>query len=159
MIVWRVIRAAFFSSPADAYSGRGAAETGQRWNSAGVRMAYASATLSLAILEYLASLGDRTLAPSDLVVVRAVLPKPAPRDETAVIPSDWRTVPAPHSTRAFGDAWIQRGATLAIAVPSVILPAPPATTERNVLINPRHTRFDEIAYDAAVPIALDERLA
>jgi len=66
------------------------------------------------------------VADPDLVVVRAVLPKPAPRDETAVIPSDWRTVPAPHSTRAFGDAWIQRGATLAIAVPSVILPAPPA---------------------------------
>jgi RES domain-containing protein len=159
VIVWRVIRAAFCSAPADAFSGRGAAETGQRWNGAGMRMAYASSTLSLAILEYLASIGDRTLAPSDLVVVRAVLPKPAPRDETPSLPSDWRTVPPPHSTRAFGNAWIRRGAALAIMVPSVILPAPPSTTERNVLINPLHARFGEIAYDATVRIVLDERLA
>jgi RES domain-containing protein len=158
VIVWRVIRAAFCSSSADAYSGKGAAAAGQRWNGAGVRMAYASTTLSLAILEYLASLGDRTLAPRDLVGVRAILPKPAPRDVTPAVPADWRTVPAPHSTRAFGDAWIRRGGTLAITVPSVLLPAASATTERNVLINPLHARYSEIAYDVPVAIVLDERL-
>ena len=50
---WRIVKA---KHAATAFSGEGAVLTGGRWNSRGVRVVYASSTLSLAVLESLVHL-------------------------------------------------------------------------------------------------------
>jgi RES domain-containing protein len=146
MNVWRVTRAANSRQP------------GGRWNRRGVAIAYASRTLSLAILEYLANLADRALAPSDLVAVRATISDAAIRDVTPVVPADWRTVPAPASTRGFGDRWARERFMLAALIPSVAQPDPSWAEERNVLINPSHASFADIRFEGPRPLSLDSRL-
>ena len=158
MNVWRVTRGAYCRSPADAFGGKGAAEAGGRWNSGGIAVAYSSQTWSLAILEYLANLADRALAPTDLVGVRATLPDSAVGDITKRVPNDWRAVPAPASPRAFGDRFIAEGRWLAALVPSVTLPDPSWAYERNVLVNPSHGRFMDVTYGGPWPFSLDARL-
>jgi RES domain-containing protein len=57
-------------------------------------------------------------------------------DVTALepLPPGWDDPPPYHDTvQAVGDAWVKAGASLALAVPSALLP-----TRRNLLINPRH---------------------
>jgi RES domain-containing protein len=57
----------------------------------------------------------------------AVLAGPTERE----LPPDWRTEVA--VTRRIGEAWLARGASLALSVPSVLVPA-----TRNLLIDPLH---------------------
>jgi RES domain-containing protein len=68
MRVWRVTRRAH-AAP----DGEGARLYGGRWNLPNTAVVYASASLSLAVLEYLVHV-DRDLAPSDLVSIAATIP-------------------------------------------------------------------------------------
>lgn len=73
-------------------------------------------------------------------------------DVSAVLPRDWRNVPAPADLRTIGDAWITSGRSVGLVVPSALLIDD--VPERNVLITPLHARFaavtwriDDFAYD------------
>ena len=55
--------------------------------------------------------------------------------------------------RAFGDAWIREMRTAVLIVPSVV-----ARREGNVLINPRHPDFKDIAAGTPEPVVWDARL-
>jgi RES domain-containing protein len=71
------------------------------------------------------------------------------------LPSDWREEPAPPSTASFGDAWLESGQSLALAVPSVIIPR-----ESNYLLNVLHTAFHAVvALAGELDFAVDPRLA
>ena len=70
--VCRLTRAIYATPASRAYDGHGSALNGQRWNPRGARAAYASASLSLATLEYLGTLVDINDAPADLVAVTPV---------------------------------------------------------------------------------------
>ncbi len=54
-------------------------------------------------------------------------------------------------TRAIGDAWLQNARNPALSVPSAIVPG-----DRTYILNPRHPQFDSVAWDAHVPITLDD---
>jgi RES domain-containing protein len=126
-------------------------------------MAYTSTTATLAILEFRAHVDTVSFDPASpppLVVVTAdidavdVMPLAA---TGAVLPPNWRDVPAPVELAAIGDAWIAGAESVGLVVPSVILPE--VLPERNVLINPLHPRFDgvtwridDFAYDARLLI-------
>lgn len=114
--------------------------------------------MSLAILEYLCGFGDRSLVPSDLVLVSASFPDAALIDATGSVPLDWRTVPATVSCARFGDEWLKNARSLALIVPSVAIPPPPLVAERNVLFNPVHPRESDAVYGEPREIRLDERL-
>ncbi len=148
MRVWRLTRAVYASDP---LSGRGAAIAGNRWNSPGTRIAYASTTRALAALEMLVHV-TRATVPPDMVFVPIDLPGRMVRTASG-FPADWADLPYGPHTRAFGDAWVAAGRSLGLAVPSVIVPA-----ERNVLVNPRHRSFGRVRVGAAEPFALDRRL-
>jgi RES domain-containing protein len=149
MRVWRICKSKYAAS---AYEGVGAAVTGNRWNERGVRVAYASATISLAALELLVHV-DPLDAPDDLVAVPADIPRGAPRGRPGALPLDWRTMPAPASTAAVGTRWAQRGKTLVLRVPSVVVPS-----ESNYLVNPAHPAFPTLLVGAPVPFAFDPGL-
>lgn len=141
MRCWRICRAKY---SARALDGNGAKEKPGRWNSSGVPAAYCSSVPSLACLEYLTTV-DLEDVPDDISIIGVDIPDlVVERISVDELPENWREVPAPESTRAFGDARLARGGPLAIAVPSVTLPVEDPTVEWNVVINPGHADFARI---------------
>lgn len=136
-----------------ALDGEGARLYGGRWNSEGGAVVYASATLSLAALEYLVHV-DIAEVPADLVALGIEVPEDAAAAVLGVadLPPDWKRPDAAGSA-AVGDAWVAEGASLTLAVPSAIVPE-----ENNVLINPRHGRAADVRIASERPFAYDPRL-
>jgi RES domain-containing protein len=146
-------RKRFAGPPQRAYDGIGAARSGQRWNARGTRAAYASATLSLAALEYLGTLVDLDDAPNDLVCVAAEF------DEAVVEIADprriegWNATP-PDASVAFGTRWLHERRSVVLRVPSVMIPR-----EANFVLNPEHPNFaGAVRIAAPEAFAFDARL-
>ncbi|MEJ2327719.1 MAG: RES domain-containing protein [Chromatiaceae bacterium] len=135
--------------------GSGAKSYGGRWNSKGVAMVYASDTVSLAALELLAHL-HRSEVLNRYLLLSVDLPDAGVMtlDETA-IPADWRADPPPASTAAIGDEWVAEATSLALSVPSALVPR-----QWNILINPAHPAFQEAKRTVTTePFDFDPRLA
>ena len=136
------------------FDGEGARLYGGRWNPQDSAVAYAAGTLSLAVLELLVH-ADSDLLPPDLVVAAATLPRGVeltsyrPED----LPRQWRSLPAPEVLQDLGSAWLRSSATLALQVPSAVIP-----TEPNYLINPAHPSFEDLEHLPLEPFPLDPRL-
>jgi RES domain-containing protein len=71
----------------------------------------------------------------------------------ASLPADWRTSPAPVSTKAIGDNWIKQASSAVLKVPSVIVPS-----EYNFLINPSHGDYTAISIGNPMPLDVDPRV-
>ena len=148
--VWRLVKEKYADS---AFSGEGARRGGGRFNSPGRPVVYTSESLALAELEILVHLPTSRLLDS-YVAFRAHLPDGAVRAlDRARLPSNWRESPVPRSVQAVGDAWLKSEPSLALRVPSAVVPA-----EDNVLINPEHSRFEEVTIDGPLDPDIDDRL-
>jgi len=150
--VWRLVRKRRI---ADAFTGEGARLAGGRWNSPGVNVVYTSATLALAMLEYLAHASFHN-APPDVVSIFADVPDDLQKEDVSEsrLPRRWqRYEPPVDALRALGDAWISRARTVVLSVPSAIVPL-----ERNYLLNLAHRDFARIKVGRAATLALDMRL-
>lgn len=150
MNAWRICRRRF--APAAA-SGEGARLYGGRWNSRGVRVVYASTSLALAAVETFVNL-EPNLRPPDLVSVEMLIPDTL--EVARVLPADL----PPHwyarrdeSLRHFGDDWVSRGQTAVLLVPSAAIHG-----EWNVLLNPAHHDFPQIAMAAPQAFEFDLRM-
>jgi RES domain-containing protein len=118
--VWRIAKTRFASS---AFDGEGARLNGGRWNSVGVRVAYASDSIALATLEVLVGLQKSSVLAS-YALVSALF------DEASVetlpltsLPANWRNYPAAPHTQAIGDQWVVKQRSLVLRVPSAIVEA------------------------------------
>lgn len=148
-LVWRLARASFRS-----LNGEGVRLAGGRWNTEGRPLVYASSTLALAALEYLVHV-DPADVPGDLVAMGIELP---PRASTARVhvedlPADWNRVPDHPACLGVGDAWATGERTLALRVPSALVPE-----EENVLLNPRHPDAARLEVVRERRFAFDPRL-
>ena len=146
---WRIVKAAH---AATAFSGKGAADHGGRWNSRGVAVVYASRTKSLAVLESLVHLNP----PVRFKSVAFRLEFDGAWVETFPLnklPLDWQVEPPPPSTQQVGDLWVREGRSAVLALPSVIIPSEP-----NFLLNPAHPDFKKISISKPEPFAFDPRL-
>ena len=119
-----------------AFDGEGAKLSGGRWNSKGVAVVYAADSIALAALELLIHLQSHEILNSyrlyRIEIGNADLLSLDARD----LPKDWRADPPPSSTAHVGDGWVSSNDSLALAVPSVVIPS-----QQNILINPTHSRF------------------
>ncbi len=149
--VYRLIKKRFAADP---LSPDGARLFGGRWNSKGVAMVYASDSISLAVLEILVHL-HRHEALEGFVLCEIPLPDGATMElAQEALPENWRHDPPPFSTMAIGDEWIARRESLALAVPSTIIPQ-----QSNLLINPHHDQFKALEKEVKVEtFPLDGRL-
>jgi RES domain-containing protein len=148
VIVHRLCRAAH-----RALDGEGAFRFGGRWNRPGTAAVYGSSTLSLAALEYLVHL-EIPQAPTDLVSLTISLPDPSiHRLDRAELPAEWRSVPEHPWCADFGTRWLAAGTTLALQVPSALIPE-----ETNLLINPAHPGFSGVKVLSERPFRFDPRL-
>lgn len=151
MRVWRLCRAAHIE---EALTGEGARLHGGRWNPRGVPVAYASATLSLAVLEALVHTDPNSL-PGDFLALpvdwsETLVPREVGADE---LPAGWRETRDHPGLQAIGKAWIDAEISAVLTVPSAIVPH-----ERNFLINPAHRDMDKIRPGRAQPFRFDARL-
>jgi RES domain-containing protein len=147
---WRLTKTRYLGS---AWDGEGARRSGGRWNSPGTAVVYASATLSLALVETLVHLPSGVLPAYAAVPIHfeASLVEALPAEE---LPGGWRKHPAPPETRSIGDAWARSARSVLLRVPSVVVPV-----EFDYIVNPSHPDFSRIRIDAAVPFPFDARLA
>lgn len=147
---WRIVKAKYSAA---AFDGEGARLFGGRWNSPGTAMIYAADSPSLAALELLVGLDDASFLSS--FVLRSVdIPDAAIADLKAnLLPANWRSYPAPPALARQGDAWIRSSSSLALRVPSVVVPQ-----QSNLLIHPGHPDFRSLVFGAPEPFHLDPRL-
>ena len=137
-----------------AFDGEGAKLSGGRWNSKGVAVVYAADSIALAALELLIHLHSHEILNSyrlyRIEIGDADLLSLDARD----LPKDWRIDPPPSSTAHVGDGWVTSNDSLALAVPSVVIPS-----QHNILINPAHTHFDRALKTVRPePFVFDPRL-
>ncbi|HHN6585520.1 TPA: RES family NAD+ phosphorylase [Escherichia coli] len=151
MILYRLTKTKYLST---AWTGFGAREAGGRWNSPGVSMVYVSETASLTMLETLVHLHAAHILDS-FTLLRIDVPdeqiQTASMDE---LPDNWADEDAPPELAAYGDAWCFSGGSVALRVPSALLPV-----EYNFLMNPEHPDFFTIIQKAqTIPFRFDRRL-
>lgn len=139
---------------ARAFDGEGARLYGGRWNSKGKACVYCAGSESLALLEVLVHLGSFTVIQHYAMLELQIPEEQILNARPDVLPPDWREEPAPPSTASFGDTWLESGQSLALAVPSVIIPR-----EFNYLLNVQHPAYQAIVAEAReLEFMLDERL-
>jgi RES domain-containing protein len=153
---WRISLARHAPTGKVAFSGVGARIAGGRWNTKNTSaLAYASATLSLAALEYLVHADVRLLTTVELAACKASWPSDVAVETApdAVYVAGWRGTPPPRALAEFGDRWVAERRTGILLVRSAIIPS-----ELNVLVNPDHPDTARIVYPAPEPFAYDPRL-
>lgn len=136
-------------------SGYGAYLFGGRWNLRGTAVLYTAEARSLAIMEVLVHLTSEEL-PDDMYLLTLDVPDAASRTElpAAELPPDWRRTGLLQPTALLGQAWLDEGRTLALRVPSVVVPQ-----EHNLLLNPAHPEFRRVRLAAEPELfRFDERL-
>jgi RES domain-containing protein len=137
-------------------SGKGARGVGGRWNSPGFPVIYVAESTALSALEYLVHVRHMNLVPENLVIVTVEIPDTSiltlPLEQ---LPQDWMRSPYGQDARNFGDTWIEGKRSLAMRVPSVILPLGHGW---NFLLNPLHADFGSVTISEDCPFAIDSRL-
>lgn len=124
-------------------SGKGAEQTGGRWNRKGTPLIYASVSRSLACLETVVHLSGGDPLPLNRYLVQIGIPAALWNSRAAFDPAHhvgWDAEPAGKVAVDWGTAWSQGKTTLLAGVPSVIVPE-----EHNVLINPDHPDVAKIS--------------
>jgi RES domain-containing protein len=137
------------------FSGLGGLHAHGRWTYRGQLVVYTSQSIALAVLEYTVNYRRRGWVPAS-VLGRAVVPDDVPIDAVRMqdLPRGWADPDPPSTLREIGHAWLQRGATVVLKVPSAIV-----TEEWNYLLNPQHPDFKKLTIGKHVRYAFDRRLA
>jgi RES domain-containing protein len=151
--LYRLARRPFVQGQGGAFSGEGAYLAGSRWNTPGHRMAFAAESESLATLEYLVHATSEAFFHDTVLVVAELDDRYVTVFDSCALPKDWRSFPPAHSTQRIGDEWLASGASVALQVPSAVVPR-----ERNVLVNPRHRDFGKLRVLEIEEWGIDPRL-
>jgi RES domain-containing protein len=136
---------------ATAFTGYGAKLAGGRWNSPGIAVVYASATLSLAALEILVHVDSPAIL--DNYVAYEIHLDNALIESPIRLPNDWKVEAPPRSTQRIGDRWLEEMRSVAFQVPSAVIPS-----EWNYALNPNHPDFAHIRIGRAKRFKFDPRL-
>ncbi|MEO6912417.1 MAG: RES family NAD+ phosphorylase [Candidatus Baltobacteraceae bacterium] len=150
--LWHLVRRAVCPAVEDAWSGLGPYRYGGRWNRAGTYMGYAGGTRSLCALELLVHIAKQR-APSDYAFSYAEISEGDVAYLTR-LPADWNAPIRSVGAIDVGENFTREKKTLALAVPSVIIPQ-----EWDFLINPQHPRIGRLFVDPHFePFSFDGRL-
>ncbi|MGD0617326.1 MAG: RES family NAD+ phosphorylase [Bryobacteraceae bacterium] len=120
-----------------------------RWNPTGIPMLYSASTVSLCCLEVLVHT-DPDLIPDNLIWSWGELPA-----DPEVLDYRW-SIADVGQTRVAGKRWIDSRRSLAIRVPSVIVPDTPV--DFNILLNPTHAAYTDVQWQRGGPFRFDPRL-
>ena len=147
---WRVVKR---QHAATAFDGKAAQRFGGRWNPVGAAAVYTSASKSLALLEVLVHLDVGAALPPMVAFRFELADADIERLAASRLPRGWRSARGMLATQQIGGEWLQAQRTLALAVPSSIVPE-----EENFVLNPAHPGFAALKLGRATPFVLDSRL-
>lgn len=116
-------------------------------------MVYTAETQSLAALEMLVHLESPALLNRYVLIEVAIEKSLILHLDLKEWPKDWRESPPPARLREIGNAWIEAGKSVALRVPSALVP-----DEGNFLLNPRHPDFGRLKIGKPLPFRYDPRL-
>lgn len=129
MIVYRVGK----TKHAKDLSGEGAKINGGRWNHKNQPCIYTSESRALSLLEYTVNVNIEEI-PRALSITTIEIPESQILIlNEALLPGDWKNVPAPSSTKDFGTRLLKTSEKAVIKIPSSIL-----DEEFNYILNPLH---------------------
>ncbi|MGH9478381.1 MAG: RES family NAD+ phosphorylase, partial [Terriglobales bacterium] len=136
MIFWRISRHR-------ALSGAGGLRAAGRWHHAGNPIVYLAASPAEALLEVCVHTSASDIPPEyTLQKIEGPATQAAATIRITNLPPDWRD--NPELTRDTGTAWLERGGSVLLKVPSAIVPE-----TANWLFNPLHRRAAEFRIVAA----------
>lgn len=148
-VVYRIVKA---RHAREAFAGEGARIAGGRWNRPGDSVVYTSGSLALAAIETFVHLGEEGLH-IRFVYFRGEIPEDLRIERCRRPPLGWRAEPPREPSMRYGSAWLRRGRTAVLEVPSAIVPS-----EKNYLLNPRHPDFGRIRIGRPAPFVFDPRM-
>jgi len=151
IIVYRIVKKKWSNT---AFDGEGARLYGGRWNSKGNSCVYVASSESLAILEMLVHL-EHTSAIDNYTLYSIVLQSSdVMLLDNDSLPDNWQDNPAPAEVADLGDEWLTSQTSLALAVPSTIVPR-----ELNYILNTTHPNYEKLITTASkLNINFDARL-
>jgi RES domain-containing protein len=152
MRLWRIEKSVFAR---DVRSGNGARIYGGRWNSPGRPAIYCAGSLSLAMLEVLAHVSTEEDAGEKRVFFTIEVDNELVEEVTATdLPRGWRSALNAGPCRRLGDAWLARGSSVALRVPSALVAG-----EFNCIVNPAHPHYRKATvWSTGRPLRMDSRL-
>jgi len=135
-------------------SGEGARLYSGRWNRRGDALLYFSENLSLCVLELLTRIDFKFLV-TDYSFLEAEIPSSlvSTLRKPEIVTEKWRNNPPISHTQDYGSIWIRKAKSLALKVPSAVLP-----NESNILINPNHKYFYKVKIIRKIILDLDARV-
>ena len=150
LTAWRLTKARYAST---ALSGLGSTLRAGRWHARGRPVVYAASSAALALVETLVHVERAALLHDAYVAVPLRIPLALVEHlDRAHLPPDWQAWPHPASTQAIGTAWVDARRSVALVVPSAVVPH-----EANVLLNPLHPEFHLVAASDPEPFPIDAR--
>lgn len=150
MEVFRLTRQKYSTS----LSGKGAALSGNRWNSRGVEMIYTAQSRALAMAEVLVHIPLHQL-PKDFMMMCIDIPKHLAIKTLKAqdLPKSWNALPHHINSQKVGDRFILKKQHIALKVPSTVVYG-----DYNYLINPYHPDFKSISIKSVDEFPIDQRL-
>jgi len=133
VFAYRLVKNKFVN---EAFTGDGARMYGGRWNSKGNSCVYCASSESLAILEVFVHIEDYSILQSYSLFQIELSKSDIEYIDNKTLPALWKEQPAPPETSDIGDAWLKSCTSLALAVPSVVVPR-----EHNYILNTLHGDF------------------
>lgn len=135
-------------------SGRGAALSGNRWNSKGTEIIYCAESRALAVAEIVVHLSLATM-PKDFVMLEINIPSTVLTTtlRKTKLSVGWDSFPHTLHTQLVGDEFVRAGKYGVIKVPSAVVQG-----DFNYLINPSHPDFSKIRIITQSDFPLDQRL-
>lgn len=128
MIVYRIGRARY----AGDLDGEGARLFGGRWNHKLTPCIYTSASRALALLEYTANVNIDDIPRALSITTFEIDPAYMLEVPVGTLPGDWKSAPAPATTKDFGTALLRKDDYGIFKIPSAIM-----EDEFNYLLNPQ----------------------
>lgn len=157
MQAWRIYdpNAAYARQPNfDPLDGAGGLQGYARWHHRGQPILYTASSPSLALLEVLVHIDPRRFHQQTLLQLE--IDADAERVTHAQLVQLLRDAPASDpeaGTRDYGTTWLAEKRSLALVVPSLVMPF-----ENNIILNPQHPHAANIRIVATERITLDQRL-
>jgi RES domain-containing protein len=132
--------------------GEGGLHQPGRWHDRGFRILYASSSIALAAIEF--AVHSSTRPPDTMLEIELDDGIELLHIADLIggsLPGNWAS---DHGhTRPLGTAWLSDRKSVALVVPSVVIPL-----ERNILLNPEHPDFDRVRMIDCKPFFFDPRL-
>lgn len=135
-------------------SGKGAAISGNRWNSKGTELIYCADSRALAMAEVAVHL-SLSILPKDYMMVEIDIPSSVSFAylTNAELLEGWNSFPHLLDTQKIGDDFVSARKNCVLKVPSAVVPG-----DFNFLINPHHSEFASISIKAQEDFPFDLRL-